>query len=122
MPRENMEPQECPCPLRGRVSSQMVTVNLDAVIPTVQDQQLTLGGESDAHRTGEPLSDQDAVAPSLGEVENLSATAVSHDEVSTGVHAHARDAAEVFILREEVADLAAQLPIGAHGADGEAPF
>lgn len=63
----------------------MVAVNLDAVIPTVQDQQLPLWSEGNAHRTGEPLSNKDTVAPTLGEVEDFLATAVSHDEITTGV-------------------------------------
>ena len=50
----------------------MVAVNLDTMIPTVQDQQLPLWGEGNAHRTGEPLSNKDTVAPTLGEVDTSS--------------------------------------------------
>lgn len=85
-------------PLRGRISSQMVAVNLDAMIPTVQDQQLPLRSEGDAHWTGEPLSDKDTIAAPLGEVENLLATAVSHDEIPTRIHTHAGDTAEILVL------------------------
>lgn len=76
----------------------MVAVNLDAVIPTVQDQELPFRSEGDAHRTREPLSNEDAIAPTLGEVENFLSTTVSHDEVTTSIHTHAGDAAEILIL------------------------
>lgn len=98
----------------------MVAVDLDTVIPTVQDQQLPLGCEGDAHWTGKALSNKDAVATALGKMEDFLAAAISHNEVTPSIHTHASDAAEIFILREEVADLSAQLPIGAHRADGEA--
>lgn len=98
----------------------MVAVDLDAVIPTVQDQQLPLRCEGDAHWTGKTLSNKDAVAPTLGKMENFLAAAISHNEVTPSIHTHASDAAEILIFGEEVADLPAQLPVGAHGADGEA--
>lgn len=76
----------------------MVAVDLDAVIPTIQDQQLPLRSEGNAHRTGEPLSNKDTVASTLWKVENFLATAVGHDEVTSSIHTHASDAAEVLIL------------------------
>lgn len=106
--------------LRGRISSQMVAVDLDAVIPTVQDQQLPLGCEGDAHWTGKTLSNKDTIATTLGKMENFLAAAISHNEVTPRIHTHASDAAEILILRKEVADLPAKLPVGAHRADGEA--
>lgn len=98
----------------------MIAVDLDAVIPTVQDQQLPLGCEGDAHWTGKALSNKDAVATALGKMENFLAAAICHNEVAPSIYTHASDAAEIFILREEVADLPAQLPIGANRTDGEA--
>jgi len=85
-------------PLRGRVSSQMVAVNLDAVIPTVQDQELPFRSEGDAHWTREPLSNKDTIAPTLRKVENFLSTTISHNEITTSIHTHASNAAEILIL------------------------
>lgn len=109
-------------PLWGGVSSQMVAVDLDAMIPTVQDQQLPLRSEGYAHWTSKSLSNKDTIAPTLRKMENFLATAVSHNEITTSIHTHASNAAEILILREEVANLATQLPIGAYRTNGKATF
>lgn len=76
----------------------MVAIDLDAVIPTVQDQQLPFRSEGDAHWTREPLSNEHTVAPALGKVENFLSTAIGHNEIATSIHTHAGNAAEILIL------------------------
>lgn len=44
-------------PLRGRISSQMVTVDLNAMIPAVQHQQLPFGSNGDTDGTDESFPD-----------------------------------------------------------------
>lgn len=44
-------------PLRGRISSQMVTVDLNAVIPAVQHQQLPFGSNGDTNGTDKSFPD-----------------------------------------------------------------
>ena len=67
----------------------MVAIDLDAVVPTVQDQQLPLRREGNAHWTGKTLSNKNTVAPTLGKMENFLAAAISYNEVTPSIHTHA---------------------------------
>lgn len=76
----------------------MVAVDLDAMIPAVQDQQLPLRSQGNAHWAGEPLSNEDTIATALRKMEDFLATTISHDEVTTSIHTHASNAAEILIF------------------------